>query len=145
MIYVYIDIYVFGRIRQHRSERIFHPPFLQTSYPKSLSLEESTFAHWHALPVIRQSTFDTHPGKYFTLPFLQTSYPYRCRSTNQRSRIGMRFPSSASTHAGGFFTLPSSRPPTLNRCRSRNQRHRIGMRFPSSADPLAGAWRVLNF
>ena len=43
---------------------------------------------------IRQSIFGTQPGKYFTLPFLQTSYPYR--STNQRSRIGMRFPSSHS-------------------------------------------------
>ena len=48
---------------------------------------------------IRQSKNDhrmsTGPGEFFTLPFLQTSYPYRCRSRKQRSRIGMRFPSSA--------------------------------------------------
>ena len=69
----------------------------------------------------------THPGKSGTLPFLQTSYPYRCRSTNQRSRIGMRFPSPG--------TLPFLQTSYPYRCRSTNQRSRIGMRFPSSASP----------
>ena len=36
----------------------------------------------------------TGAGESRTPPFLQTTYPNRCRSLSQRSRIGMRFPSS---------------------------------------------------
>ena len=34
-------------------------PRIGMRFPSSLSLEESTFTHWHALPVIRQSIFDS--------------------------------------------------------------------------------------
>ena len=63
------------------------------------------------------SSATTGKLQYGTLPFLQTSYPYRCRSRKQRSRIGMRFPSSASPYLAppreDISHFPSSRPPTL--------------------------------
>ena len=55
----------------------------------------------------------TGAGKFSTLPFLQTSYPYRCRSTNQRSRIGMRFPSSADSCTRHNPTPSSPQTPLL--------------------------------
>ena len=53
------------------------------------------------------------PSKRRTLPFLQTSYPYRCRSRRQRSRIGMRFPSSADSRIPRDPTPSSPQTPLL--------------------------------
>ena len=54
-----------------------------------------------------------HSRESGTLPFLQTSYPYRCRSRRQRSRIGMRFPSSADSRIPDNPTPSSPQTPLL--------------------------------
>ena len=59
-----------------------------------LRLEKAWFTYIYICMFLEGSA-STAAGEFSTLPFLQTSYPYRCRSKRQRSRIGMRFPSSA--------------------------------------------------
>ena len=84
---------------------------------------------------------------YCTLPFLQTSYPYRCRSKRQRSRIGMRFPSSATPKPP--FRPTRSRTllflQTLIAAAQTNHRPSHDMRFPSSATVHKARRRTLPF
>ena len=78
------------------------------------------------------------PKQRPTTPFLQTSYPNRCRSRSQRSRIGMRFPSSASPktplHQKKSGTTPFLQ--TFYPCRCRSTTNNVHRMLCASRHPL---------